>query len=714
MGIKRTDSTSGASFPQPVRERIFLVKRKDVEAANKVRVVVGDTLSGISVREGVSMARLRELNPELFGEKRQKAILQGEPATLRRGPGDLIFPGDEVVVRGPGDSVNKGATDWAPGKNANGASKKTVVVAEPLPKKTSSTHKMTDGEAAGEPLTPPKTLPKPPLETKPVEIPPQVPEDTFDIPPDEEPPPFEPEPLPPPEDELPPELPEDSPPLGEDPVKVKPPSPEGSQGAGPEASPPNSSIPEPAPEEPVETKPEWSDPRGPVLPEPKPETGSGKPESPVTAPTQPVPVVIPDKVPSAQPPASHVPSQPTAEPGGGPTKIPGLESPIPGLTPQRREPLDPARNEPLRPHPSGQPKTIEKVKPQTDVPRPVEDRVGTPRSLPPSVPPTGGRPTLPVQPPPKATLPTEPLRRDPVPAPVAPPAAAPPPQTVVPAPAPLPAQPRRDGNGPATSMPARGGDPTALPGKPAASKPPLSVDGRGGISDRPAVPPKAQPPVGPPTTAKPALPVIPDVPARVGRGGDTLDVILVDRNFDSAIADKRITAQEVKNMVGAMTVLSPEAREEVKLRFEQSVSMLEPDARPLMQKFVAEQGAINGPAPVPRNAAGQPIVLNGGMRMVRRPDNIQVTFAKVGAIPSGTGKVGLTWKKNTEADLAGYRVYMGNAPGVFTHVYEVKGKQIDSFNMDDLPPGTYFWAITAFDQSNNESAFSNSVSKTIQ
>src|SRR5262249_11469321 len=61
----------------------------------------------------------------------------------------------------------------------------------------------------------------------------------------------------------------------------------------------------------------------------------------------------------------------------------------------------------------------------------------------------------------------------------------------------------------------------------------------------------------------------------------------------------------------------------------------------------------------------------------------------------------LTWDRNTETDLAGYRVYRATAAGAFEKIGEA---QIPSYSDRNVEHGkTYVYAITAFDQAGNES-----------
>lgn len=80
----------------------------------------------------------------------------------------------------------------------------------------------------------------------------------------------------------------------------------------------------------------------------------------------------------------------------------------------------------------------------------------------------------------------------------------------------------------------------------------------------------------------------------------------------------------------------------------------------------------------------------------------------------GTGQAVLTWDANTEPDLAGYKIYMKNsAAGPYSTPHVVLVGPTTTYTVTNLSPGTYWFRITAYDTSGNESAFSNEVQKTI-
>ena len=89
------------------------------------------------------------------------------------------------------------------------------------------------------------------------------------------------------------------------------------------------------------------------------------------------------------------------------------------------------------------------------------------------------------------------------------------------------------------------------------------------------------------------------------------------------------------------------------------------------------------------------------------------------SIGASSGTATLTWDPPTTnsdgtplADLAGFGVYYGISSGTYNQ-YVYTGS-VTSYTVDNLTSGlTYYFAITAYDTSGNESGYSNEVSKTI-
>jgi len=83
--------------------------------------------------------------------------------------------------------------------------------------------------------------------------------------------------------------------------------------------------------------------------------------------------------------------------------------------------------------------------------------------------------------------------------------------------------------------------------------------------------------------------------------------------------------------------------------------------------------------------------------------------------PPGTGSALLSWTPDSGSNLAGYKIYVGTAPGQ----YGYPGSPIvigpaSSYTLSNLPQGqTYYFAISAYTYSGTESSLSNEVSKSI-
>ena len=67
----------------------------------------------------------------------------------------------------------------------------------------------------------------------------------------------------------------------------------------------------------------------------------------------------------------------------------------------------------------------------------------------------------------------------------------------------------------------------------------------------------------------------------------------------------------------------------------------------------------------------------------------------------------ISWIANTESDLAGYRVYHGIAPSEAVNYQQTTNPYLRMTNLRKYV--TNYLRVTAFDTSNNESAFSSEV-----
>jgi len=64
----------------------------------------------------------------------------------------------------------------------------------------------------------------------------------------------------------------------------------------------------------------------------------------------------------------------------------------------------------------------------------------------------------------------------------------------------------------------------------------------------------------------------------------------------------------------------------------------------------------------------------------------------------------VTWKQNSDSDVAGYRLHFGKNPGGYGYTVDVGN--VTQFTIADLEPGIYFYAVTAYNTEGYESDYS--------
>ncbi len=73
--------------------------------------------------------------------------------------------------------------------------------------------------------------------------------------------------------------------------------------------------------------------------------------------------------------------------------------------------------------------------------------------------------------------------------------------------------------------------------------------------------------------------------------------------------------------------------------------------------------------------------------------------------------VHLAWDASASPNISGYKIYIGNSSGAYDRILSVGN--LTSYTIPDLVEGTWYFAVTAFDTSGNESNFSNEIEKQI-
>jgi hypothetical protein len=91
-----------------------------------------------------------------------------------------------------------------------------------------------------------------------------------------------------------------------------------------------------------------------------------------------------------------------------------------------------------------------------------------------------------------------------------------------------------------------------------------------------------------------------------------------------------------------------------------------------------------------------------------------------GTQPPATGSATLSWTAPTKnadgspiAGLAGYHIYYGTDPNHFTQIIKISGAATTKFVVNGLSAGTYYFAVSAYNATGQESVKSNIASKSI-
>jgi len=83
------------------------------------------------------------------------------------------------------------------------------------------------------------------------------------------------------------------------------------------------------------------------------------------------------------------------------------------------------------------------------------------------------------------------------------------------------------------------------------------------------------------------------------------------------------------------------------------------------------------------------------------------------ATSASAAEVTFEWDANTEADLAGYKLYASKVSGEYDPAVAIDVGNVVTHKLTDVADGKWHWVLTAYDTGGNESVFSNEVSLTI-
>lgn len=87
----------------------------------------------------------------------------------------------------------------------------------------------------------------------------------------------------------------------------------------------------------------------------------------------------------------------------------------------------------------------------------------------------------------------------------------------------------------------------------------------------------------------------------------------------------------------------------------------------------------------------------------------------------GTASATLSWEAPTQrtdgtalTDLAGYRIHYGRLSGVYDYQIDLNTPGIATYVVENLVPGEWYFAVTAYDSTGLESDYSNEATRNIQ
>jgi hypothetical protein len=131
-------------------------------------------------------------------------------------------------------------------------------------------------------------------------------------------------------------------------------------------------------------------------------------------------------------------------------------------------------------------------------------------------------------------------------------------------------------------------------------------------------------------------------------------------------------------------------------------------------------GAWTGPKPDSGTETTGPLDSDRSYSLACTGDSGEMVRTVLVTVNQGEGTAELSWTPPTEnadgstlTDLAGYRIHYGTSPGTYTTTIEINNPGLSSYIVTGLTPGTYYFALTAFNASNISSDYSNEEQGTI-
>lgn len=144
--------------------------------------------------------------------------------------------------------------------------------------------------------------------------------------------------------------------------------------------------------------------------------------------------------------------------------------------------------------------------------------------------------------------------------------------------------------------------------------------------------------------------------------------------------------------------------------------------KPGWATFNASTGELSGTpsASDVGSDAGIEISVTDGGSVVSLPA-FSITVGAAAVAQGGPGTVTLTWQPPTQysdgtplTSLAGYDVYYGTASQSYSQSIKLTNPGLSTYVVQNLPAGTYYFAVAAYDSTGALSSFSPEVSAAVQ
>jgi hypothetical protein len=140
---------------------------------------------------------------------------------------------------------------------------------------------------------------------------------------------------------------------------------------------------------------------------------------------------------------------------------------------------------------------------------------------------------------------------------------------------------------------------------------------------------------------------------------------------------------------------------------------------PSWASFSTSTGALSGmPGEADIGITSSPIVIS----VSDGTESTSLTEFTVTVLGSASGSAMLSWTAPTQnadgtilmpGDLTGFNVYYGMTSGEYGNLLTISDPTVEIYVVSNLSIGTWFFWVTAFGQSDNESESSNVVMKTV-